>query len=136
MLPTTIIWDTSYACPLKCTHCYSESGRRKTKMPSLDFLHQVATTFIQSGVKSVIFSGGEPLMVNGLLDVAQQLKTAGIRLTLFTNGWQALPPLEILASLFDRIHISLDGGNAVTHDRIRQRVGSFNKVLHTLSQIN
>ncbi len=26
--PVYVNWDLTYACPLRCIHCYSESGRR------------------------------------------------------------------------------------------------------------
>ena len=35
-LPSVVLWEITYACPLRCTHCYTESGRRPSRQLSLD----------------------------------------------------------------------------------------------------
>ncbi|MFD3373985.1 MULTISPECIES: hypothetical protein [unclassified Streptomyces] len=38
--PESVIWDTTYACPLRCIHCYGGSGRRAAGQ----FGHKAAPT--------------------------------------------------------------------------------------------
>lgn len=44
--PPDVVWDITYACPLRCTHCYSESGRRPARQLSRAELIRVADALI------------------------------------------------------------------------------------------
>src|SRR6185312_7544604 len=82
-----VIWDITYACPLRCVHCYSESGRRASKQLKHEDMLRVIDVMIQSGAKCVQFSGGEPLLVDGVFELAGKLKRSGVSVSLYTNGW-------------------------------------------------
>jgi len=132
------VWDLTYACPLRCTHCYSESGRRAARTPTPEQLLAIADVIVRSGAQRVSMSGGEPLLVRGWSAAARRLRDAGIQVALFTSGWVTLDD-ALLDELHASVHtvcVSLDGPDAATHDRIRAREGSFARALDALEALD
>jgi MoaA/NifB/PqqE/SkfB family radical SAM enzyme len=78
----------------------------------------------------VTFTGGEPLVVRGFLDVARRLKEGGARLTLYTSGYKLKEETaRHVVNLFDRVGVSVDGPDAAINDFIRERPGSFDEAV-------
>jgi MoaA/NifB/PqqE/SkfB family radical SAM enzyme len=128
MLVDKFVWDLTYACPLRCVHCYSESGRRPARTLPPEDLPRIADLIIQTGAQRVSLSGGEPLLVRGWSEAARRLRDAGLQVTLFTSGWiMDEAHAEEIARSVSGVCVSLDGATEATHDRIRQRVGSYRK---------
>ncbi|ANP51586.1 radical SAM protein [Streptomyces griseochromogenes] len=135
--PTDVIWDMTYSCPLRCVHCYSESGRRPSRQLDHDRMLQVADALIAMRPMGIALTGGEPLLVKGLLDVARRIADAGIAVLLYTSGWNVDQALAAdLLNVFHRIAVSLDGATADVHDRIRGRARSFERAIRTLSLLD
>ncbi|MEU8550060.1 radical SAM protein [Streptomyces roseoverticillatus] len=135
--PEVIVWDTTYACPLRCSHCYSESGRRPSRQLGPPDMLRVADALVSLGPRVVALSGGEPLVVRGLFEVAARLRAAGVRTSVNTSGWVMNRSLaERLADHFDEVIVSLDGATPEVHDRIRGRAGSFRRVLAALALLD
>lgn len=136
-VPRLVNWDLTYACPLRCEHCYSESGRRPSRQLAQAELLRVADVLLAlSPVPEVVFTGGEPLLVKGIVEIAERLRRGGSKLALYTSGYQLRPPLaDDLTRLFDRIAVSIDGDAAEVNDRIRGRGGAFQTALGALEQL-
>lgn len=135
--PWAINWDLTYACPLRCTHCYSESGRRASRQLSLEEMHRVADALIALKPRTVQFSGGEPLLVKGLFPVAERIAQAGIAVILYTSGWlldERMVP-DILR-VFSQVNVSLDGTTAKVHDTVRSKPGAFQRAMKALGLLN
>ncbi|QLE75238.1 radical SAM protein [Streptomyces rectiverticillatus] len=135
--PEVIIWDTTYACPLRCSHCYSESGRRPSRQLSPPDMLRVADALVSLGPRVVALSGGEPLIVRGLFEVTARLRDAGVKMSVNTSGWLMNRALAgRLADHFDEVIVSLDGATPEVHDRIRGRAGSFDRVMAALALLD
>lgn len=135
--PTSVIWDITYACPLRCVHCYSESGRRPTRQLSLSEQLRVVDSIIELQPGMVALAGGEPLVVKGIFEVADRLSRAGIHVVCYSGGWRLTPDMvEKLMRCCGTVRISLDGATAAVHDRIRGRVGSFDRAMEALRMID
>ena len=135
--PPLLVWDITYACPLRCVHCYSESGRRRSRQLSADGLARVAEAIVAGRPRAVVISGGEPLMVKGLLPVMARMRDAGITTILYTSGW--LDPglvMDDLLRFASGIVVSLDGADAAVHDRIRGRPGAFTRAVRALGEFD
>lgn len=135
--PTTVNWDITYACPLRCTHCYSESGRRPSRQ--LDHADQlrVADALVALKPSGVAFAGGEPLLIRGVFEVAERISRAGIPVILYTGGWSLRPDMvEDIMRVFPQINVSVDGATAEVHDRIRGRAGSFHRAMEALTLLD
>jgi MoaA/NifB/PqqE/SkfB family radical SAM enzyme len=127
------IWDVTYACPLRCSHCYSESGRRPAAAVPTARALTIADQLIAHGIESVVLSGGEPLSNPGALALIERFAGAGVRVNVFTSGWHIGPQqLDTLSRLASAVHVSLDGACARTHECIRGRVGAFGRALTSL----
>jgi MoaA/NifB/PqqE/SkfB family radical SAM enzyme len=135
--PWAINWDVTYACPLRCTHCYSESGRRASRQLSLEDMLRVADAFISLRPRTIQLSGGEPLLVKGIFQVAERISQAGIPVTLYTSGW--LLDERMVADVlrvFSRVHVSVDGATAKVHDTVRAKPGSFERAMKALGLLD
>ncbi|MEV4442971.1 radical SAM protein [Streptomyces sp. NPDC049577] len=135
--PEVVVWDTTYACPLRCSHCYSESGRRAPRQLSHEDMLRVADALVTLDPRVVVLSGGEPLVVKGVFEVAGRLARAGVKTAVYTSGWIMEPWMATeLAKTFDEVIVSLDGATAQVHDRIRGRRGSFDRALSALTMLD
>jgi molybdenum cofactor biosynthesis enzyme MoaA len=135
--PTFVVWDITFACPLRCCHCYSESGRRPSRQLPAEGLYRVTDAVISLEPPVVVFSGGEPLLVKEIFEVADRMSRAAIKLFLYTSGW-ALEPAMIspIMALFSRVTVSVDGATALVHDRIRGRAGSYDRAMRALKELD
>ncbi|MEO3930834.1 radical SAM protein [Micromonosporaceae bacterium B7E4] len=135
--PTTVTWDLTYACPLRCTHCYSESGRRPSRQLSQEDLLRVADALISLRPGGVSLTGGEPMLVPGITAIAERLSRAGIEVFLYTSGWRLGPEMvEELTDVVTQVNVSVDGATPEVHDRIRGRAGSFARAMEALAVLD
>ncbi len=135
--PRDVIWDVTYACPLRCTHCYSESGRRPSRQLGRDDLLAVTDALIALRPDSVALAGGEPLLVREIIEVAGRLSGAGIAVVLYTSGWTLEASVVAkLARVVAEVHVSIDGATPEVHDGIRGRAGSFQRAMRALSWLD
>lgn len=136
-LPAAVNWDITYACPLRCSHCYSESGRRPSRQLPLSEMFRLADVIVSMAPRAMQISGGEPMLVKGLFDVAERLHAGGVRLVIYLSGFGVTAEnAERLAALFSMIHVSVDGPDAETHDAIRGRAGSFDEAMAALAALD
>ncbi|MDX6283096.1 MAG: hypothetical protein QOH03_4167, partial [Kribbellaceae bacterium] len=71
--PTGVVWDVTFACPLRCQHCYTESGRRPSKQLGLPELLEIADSLIAMKPREISIAGGEPLLVPGIAQIARRI---------------------------------------------------------------
>lgn len=134
--PGFILWDLTYACPLRCSFCYAEAGRRPSMELGREELMRVADALIEMHPMAVMLSGGEPLLVRWVFDVAARLSECGVPVMLYTGGWSFQPEMvPPILSLFSRVSVSIDGASAAVNDRIRGRAGAFDRALNALGHL-
>jgi len=76
----------------------------------------------------VALSGGEPLLHPEWAEIAQLLKSRGLKLWLLTSGLSLAKHAHRASALFDRITVSLDGTDRETYAAIRG-LDAFDKVV-------
>jgi radical SAM protein with 4Fe4S-binding SPASM domain len=87
----------------------------------MNLLPQLAT----SGIKFIIFSGGEPLVRKDIYSIGEACKRLGIVSYLSTNGlYIHSHNVQKIVDTFDYVGISIDGSEE-THDKFRALEGSF-----------
>lgn len=135
--PAEVIWDMTYACPLRCVHCYSESGRRPARQVNFEQMQAIADAIISLSPDAVALAGGEPLVNKNVFDVAKRLKQAGIQVVLYTSAWSFRPWMVARSQeSFSRVAVSVDAATAELHDRIRGRAGSYQRAMDALSLLD
>ena len=120
-------------CNLRCTYCMAEDMTflPKKKVLSLEEMILVSKAFVELGVEKVRLTGGEPLVRNGLVELAQELnRLPGLKeLVMTTNGVlldKFAQPLKDAG--VSRLNISIDSLRA---DRFKSmtRFGKLDDVL-------
>jgi MoaA/NifB/PqqE/SkfB family radical SAM enzyme len=136
--PRLVNWDVTYACPMRCEHCYSESGRRASRQLSHERMMRVADVLVgMSPVPEVVFTGGEPLLVREIVAIAERLRRGGARLALYTSGSGLRGTLAAdLTRLFHRIAVSIDADLPAVNDRIRGRAGAYDTAVDALEKLD
>ncbi len=141
--PHQVAFDITNKCNLRCLHCYNASGENHLEEDELsdgevlEFIEDISNM----NLFNFCFCGGEPLLRKELIYRACEIlraKTPAIHLSMVTNG--ILLTEEIALKLKDvgvsRVQISLDGSNACSHDRLRNKPGSFDKAINALEILN
>lgn len=115
-------------CDLRCIYCMSERMRflPRTELLSIEELDRLCAAFIQRGVRILRFTGGEPLVRKGFLDLLHSVRRhlgEGLdEITVTTNGVQLA---EFAAPLFAagvrRVNVSVDSIDRETFARIARR---------------
>lgn len=135
--PRWVTWMVTYRCPLQCIHCHTESGRRPARQLSDAEARRFLGVLQAMRLDGLTFSGGEPLSVPWLHDVAEALRGMNREAVLYTSGWPVTEANAArTAAAFSRIHVSIDGATAAVHDAIRGRPGSFDRALRALELLD
>ncbi len=129
-----VIWNLIRRCNLTCKHCYTTSA-------DIDFPGELTTEEIihvmadlkNFGVPVLILSGGEPLLHPDIFKISETARQKGFYVALSTNGTLITQDnIENIARIgYQYIGISLDGIGE-THDRFRQKKGSFSASMQGL----
>lgn len=113
-------------CNLRCTYCMPPDGVspiRHADILSYEEIERLIDIFAAQGVEKVRFTGGEPLVRRGFLDLVRSVRgrQPGLELCLTTNGMLlegAVPDLHALG--VRKINVSLD---TLKPDRFRAITG-------------
>ena len=125
-------WEVTRKCNLNCVHCRAGSDRgpypgELDTTKCLEILEQIRLV----GRPIVILTGGEPVLRDGIFELAERGTQLGLRMVLATNGTLLTPAIveKMKASGIKRVSISIDGADEQQHDRFRKVPGAFNKAM-------
>ncbi|MFY1696301.1 StsB family radical SAM/SPASM domain sactipeptide maturase [Solwaraspora sp. WMMA2101] len=124
-------------CNLRCPYCYASSEKRLPgeldTRESLELVEQSA----DMGARTIIFTGGEPMLRRDLFEVAGRVRELGMQANIITNATLIRKPetARRVAETFAGVTVSIDGGTAKTHERTRG-VGTFAKTVDALRMLN
>jgi len=130
-----VVWNSTQRCNLKCVHCYAkaleEQGRDAIDTAQAKTLIDDLAAY---GAPVMLFSGGEPLVRQDLVELAHYAVLKGMRAVISTNGTlitkdKARQLKEVGLSY---VGISLDGGEEI-HDKFRGVTGAFKKALQGIA---
>lgn len=114
-------------CNLMCRHCHINASKDgKNELP-LDLLQRTLAESNKLGIKSVQFSGGEPLLYTHFFELLELTKENSFNVTLSTNGTLIDNDVaKLLAKINAYVVTSIDGPQGY-HDLFRGEKGSFEK---------
>lgn len=128
-------------CNFRCIYCAPEDYRfkfDKKKILTLEEIYQVAKIFVESGIKKIRITGGEPLLrkdIEKLFFMLKELKPL-VKLCLTTNGYYINEKLEAIAETIDVINISLDTLQPEKYAKIcRSNPESFHRVIDGILKV-
>jgi MoaA/NifB/PqqE/SkfB family radical SAM enzyme len=107
----------SERCNSRCVTCdYWQHGHGDLSLESVEAL---LPSLAALRTRSILISGGEPLLNPAWAAIAQLLRDSGLRLWLLTSGLSLVKHAARIAQLFDAVTVSLDGTNPATYCAIR-----------------
>ena len=124
-------------CNYKCVYCRTgEEGIAHSDLPLADYA-RLLRVFVSLGIEKIRFTGGEPLLRKGLLELIAETATlrpafapdAKLDLALTTNGHLLAPMArDLKAAGLSRLTVSMDAVDAGTFAAITRVPGSFARV--------
>jgi MoaA/NifB/PqqE/SkfB family radical SAM enzyme len=132
---SSILWNVTYECGLKCKHCYvGETTKRKNELTPEEG-KRLVSLIGDMGIPLLFMTGGEPLMRKDAMSLLSQCKDYGITTVLSSNG--LLLDLEKIAELKrNDVHflaVSLYGTQA-KHDETVGIEGAYNKLMKNVEE--
>lgn len=139
--PPSVQMQLTNACNLACAYCCTNSGRPRRQEVTFDPLRRAARQIPEAfGPRtSVALLGGEPLLVPWAIDLANEILSLGLPLTIFTNGVPLAKDglAEKVAGLIRRgaqVRVSLSGPTPETCDALAG-AGRFEAALSGLQRL-
>jgi len=95
-------------CNLRCIYCHAEGEVNPKEQMSADEIAELMRIGAQFGIRSVKFTGGEPMLRQDLVDIIRSVPP-GIESSLTTNGTLLAPKAADLKEAgLARVNVSLD----------------------------
>jgi len=135
-LPTTVFLGLSYACNMKCQHCYA---RTRSRSLSLTFgeVTKIVDKLKELFTCNIILGHGEPFLYPQIFEVLDYIKKQGMNVVVMTNG--LLVTNKIIAKLKDvpphYLSVSLDYAAPHKHDRNRGVPGAWQAACNTITNL-
>jgi GTP 3',8-cyclase len=106
------------ACNLACVYCHREGEKRPGSLLSAAEIAEILRTGAHFGIRSVKFTGGEPLLREDLIDIIRSVPPS-MESSLTTNGTLlAGMAADLKAAGLRRVNVSLDSLNRETYQKI------------------
>ena len=130
-----LVWELTMSCCFNCKYCGSGGGQHRDNELTTSECLDVADQLIELGIERVNLIGGEVFMRPDWDVIAKRLTSAGVKVTIITNGW--LFNSEVIQQIKDAgikaLGISLDGPKDI-HDKYRQ-TGSYDRAIKAIDDL-
>ncbi len=133
--PDTLFLEVTRACNLTCSHCFNDSGKALSTQLTQEQLEAVIDDAAASGVQEIRFTGGEPMVHNGIISLIHRASALGLRCSIGTNGALVTryKANQLIDSGLRAAVVSLDGLEK-RHDSIRGQ-SSFRHAIQGLERL-
>lgn len=126
-------------CNLNCKFCEFPDIEPEEYQQELstEKILNIVDEAAELGAKTFGIIGGEPLVKDGMIKIMERIKKNGMNGSMTTNGTllDTEKVNKIVDMEWDLLRISIDG-LASTHDRLRGKDGSFNKIKNSLKKFD
>ncbi|WP_440009528.1 radical SAM protein [Halomicrococcus sp. SG-WS-1] len=132
--PFVLIWELTQACDLACEHCRADArpDRHPDELSTKEAKRLLDQTREFGENQLVVFSGGDPLKRDDVVDLVEYGTDVGLSVTMTPSGTASLTPdavRELADAGLRRMAVSIDGATADDHDDFRGEPGSFDETL-------
>ncbi len=126
-----VSWLTTNRCNLRCKHCYQNAGEGQQAELSTAEAKELIDGIVRAGFRIMIFSGGECLLRQDILELVSYASSQGLRPVFGTNGTLLTP--EMVAGLkkagAGAMGISLDSLSPEKHNVFRGDQTAFARTM-------
>jgi len=129
--PLGLLAELTYRCPLGCPYCSNPTSLRHDGAElTTDEWQRVIDEAAELGVLHVHFSGGEPLLHPGLVELVATARAAGLYTNLLTSGipFSRTAAESLRAAGLDHVQLSLQSDEAPLADTIAGRRSHADKL--------
>ncbi len=134
----SVVWEITLKCNAKCLHCGSTAGLERNNELNTEEALRICDELAKIGCRKANLIGGELFLRPDWQQIIKRLTGNGIEVSIITNAIAlnrekiyTLKELDIKS-----LGISIDGGQAETHDHIRQIPGLFDKIFNLMPFID
>lgn len=134
----TLLWDITYECNLRCVHCYNSKKvlNSDESIIERENINEILDRIKLLGVNHIHLLGGEPMILNSIFHMLDEINKRNMIVTINTNG--TLLDEDVLPRLFQtdiaQITISLDGVEKEQNDAIRGK-GTFDCIIKNTKKL-
>lgn len=124
--------EVTYKCPLSCIHCSSDASSTNTLKVSKEKCFEIISDAIDMGVETIAFSGGEPLIWEGIEESIKMALNGSLDVSVYTSGniENFSSKLNIIRNYGTPIFIfSIFGVLPSTHDSVTRVKGSYESTI-------
>jgi Y-X(10)_GDL-associated radical SAM protein len=136
LTPVHAVWELTLACDLKCQHCGSRAGKRRTGELTTAECRDLVRQLARMGTREVTLIGGEAYLRRDWLEIIREIREQGMDCTMQSGGLHLTE--DRIKSAVDAglqaLGISIDGLEEV-HDRLRGVRGSFSAASRALHSV-
>jgi radical SAM protein with 4Fe4S-binding SPASM domain len=135
-VPVHVVWEITLACNLKCVHCGSRAGKRRSNELSTAECIDVVRQLAAAGTREITLIGGEAYLRRDWLEIAAEIARCGIYCGV-QSGARGLTKERIAAAYaagVRAIGVSVDGLRAL-HDSLRGFAGSHDQAIRAIQDI-
>ena len=130
--PRLVAWEVTKQCPLNCKHCRAKaaSGKFSGELTTEE-CYRVLDGIASFAKPIIILTGGEPMAREDIFEIASYGTRIGLRMVMAPCGMlmNRENTLKMKEAGVQRISLSLDGADRMSHDSFRQVEGSFDSVI-------
>lgn len=130
--------ESTRKCNFRCKHCYNSSDIHADELSPSD-MKNIIELADQLGVYRFDITGGEFFVRNDAFQILELMKSHGMIVNIFTNGFlldddnlKVIQEMEFIRNFY----ISLDDNDAEKHDAMRGRKGAFDKTVRTIQALS
>jgi MoaA/NifB/PqqE/SkfB family radical SAM enzyme len=125
------------ACNFRCPYCRGLPDVCKGNIPITKAVY-IISEYARGGLKNIRFSGGEPLIYNGLVELVQFANNFGMKIGISSNGSMDTEKyLELISAGVSDFSISLDSCCSSTGEKMSGGVkGSWEKVINNIKVLS
>jgi len=137
--PFTVAWEVTRACALACVHCRAAAiPRRDPGELTTAEAFVVVDQVVDAGRPILVVTGGDPLMRPDLFEILEYAVSRDLRVALSPSATARCTRAAMQRARdvgVSRVHISLDGANAESHDTFRGVRGSFARTQRIIADL-
>ncbi|MCW3129987.1 MAG: radical SAM protein [Methanophagales archaeon] len=133
--PLCVEFEITNQCNTRCIMCDRWKWRREKELSHED-IKKILSSLYNFGVKSIIFSGGEPTLRDDFIDILNYAKELNLHIGILSNGSNITEEVaKTICKCADWVRISLDGSTKEIYEEVRLG-GNFEEVLNSLELLN
>ena len=123
-------------CPWRCPFCYNTSLQEIGTKTESDWTFDIFKCFLRRRIgilDAVVFSGGEPLLQDGLEQAINEIKSLGFEIGLHTGGYRP----QMLKKIVNNVNwVGLDIKAPLNTEKYKAATGLFGNTQNILESLN